>query len=84
MTLISSKKCELPVIVPTKKPLHFAGVFYYINYEWLEGRLAIADNSDEMISKICEIIEKAIDNINYMPAAAKRKLNSLLRVLKRE
>ncbi len=52
--------------------------------EWMEGRLAIADDSDEMISKICEIIEKAIDNIDYMPAAAKRKLNSLLRVLKRE
>jgi len=49
--------------------------------EWMEGRLAIADDSDEMISKICEIVEKAIDNIDYMPAAAKRKLNNLLRDL---
>jgi len=47
----------------------------------LEGRLAIADDSDEMISKICEVIEKAIDNIDFMPAAAKRKLNNLLRDL---
>lgn len=48
---------------------------------WLEGRLVIVDNSDEMISKIYEIIEKAIDNIDFMPAAAIRKLNSLLRDL---
>jgi hypothetical protein len=49
--------------------------------EWLEGRLLIADNSDEIIIQIREIIEEAIDNIDHLPAAAKRKLNSLLRSL---
>ena len=67
--------------IPTKKPLHIAGAFYYINYEWLEGRLAIADDSDEMISQIRFRIEEAIDVIDNIPAAAKRRLRSLLRDL---
>jgi len=49
--------------------------------EWMEGRLAIADDSDEMISKIRERIEEAIDVIDNIPAAAKRRLRSLLRDL---
>jgi hypothetical protein len=49
--------------------------------EWLEGRLAVADNSDEMILQIRDRIVEAIDNIDYLPASAKRKLNRLLRDL---
>ena len=49
--------------------------------EWLEGRLLIADNSDEMIIQIRERIEEAIDVIDTIPAAAKRRLSSLLRDL---
>ena len=47
--------------------------------EWLEGRLLVADNSDEMIVQIRDRIEEAIDVIDTLPAAAKRKLRSLLR-----
>jgi len=47
----------------------------------LDGRLAIADNCDEMISQISVRIEEAIDVIETIPAAAKRRLRSLLRDL---
>jgi hypothetical protein len=49
--------------------------------EWLEGRLVVADNSDETIIQIRDRIEEAIDIIDTIPAAAKRKLRSLLRDL---
>ena len=49
--------------------------------EWLEGRLAVADYSDELINQIRDSIVEAIEKIDYLPAAAKRKLNSLLRSL---
>ena len=49
--------------------------------EWLEGRLAVADNSDEMIVQIRDRIEEVIDIIDTIPAAAKRRLRSLLRDL---
>ena len=49
--------------------------------EWIEGRLAIADFSDEMIIQIQERIEEAIDLIDTTPASAKRRLISLLRDL---
>ncbi len=78
----SSKKSELSVIIPTKQSLCILqGLFYYINLidEWLEGRLAIADNSDEMIIRIRERIEDVIDKIDYLPdtSANEGLLNSI-------
>jgi endogenous inhibitor of DNA gyrase (YacG/DUF329 family) len=49
--------------------------------EWIDGRLAIADLSEEMFIQIQERIEEAIDLIDTIPAAAKRRLRSLLRDL---
>lgn len=47
--------------------------------EWLEGRLAIADRSQELIIHIRGRIEEAIDRIDTLPASTKRKLKILLR-----
>ena len=49
--------------------------------EWLEGRLAIADQSDEIIIQIRDRIEETVEIIDTMPATAKRRLRSLLRDL---
>lgn len=49
--------------------------------EWLEGRLLVADNSDEMIIDIRDKIGAIIEIMDTMPRSAKRKLNSLLRDL---
>lgn len=70
---IDRNKYDKILIICNKNKIPFS--------EWMEGRLAIADDSDEMISKICERIEEAIDVIDNIPAAAKRRLRSLLRDL---
>jgi endogenous inhibitor of DNA gyrase (YacG/DUF329 family) len=49
--------------------------------EWLEGRLAVADYSDELINQAIENIEFSIRYFDSMPALAKNKLKSLLRDL---
>jgi hypothetical protein len=51
--------------------------------EWLEGRLLVADNSEEKMIQIRDRIEEVIDIIDTIPAAAKRRLRSLLRDLER-
>jgi len=70
---IDRNKYDKILIICNKNKIPFS--------EWMEGRLAIADDSDEMISKICERIEEAIEVIDNIPAAAKRRLRSLLRDL---
>jgi len=70
---IDRNKYDKILIICNKNKIPFS--------EWMEGRLAIADDSDEMISKIRERIEEAIDVIDNIPAAAKRRLRSLLRDL---
>jgi hypothetical protein len=70
---IDRNKYDKILIICNKNKIPFS--------EWMEGRLAIADDSDEMISKIRERIEEAIDVIDNMPVAAKRRLRSLLRDL---
>jgi len=70
---IDRNKYDKILIICNKNKIPFS--------EWMEGRLAIADSNDEMISKICERIEEAIDVIDIIPAAAKRRLRSLLRDL---
>ena len=49
--------------------------------EWIEGRLAVADYSDELINQAIENIEFSIRYFDSMPALAKNKLKSLLRDL---
>ena len=49
--------------------------------EWLEGRLAVADHSEELINEAIQDIDFVIRYFESMPALAKNKLKGLLRVL---
>jgi hypothetical protein len=49
--------------------------------EWLEGRLAIADRSSQMIFEIKNKVNKAISNLGSSPIIAKYTLRRLLREL---
>jgi hypothetical protein len=49
--------------------------------QWLEGRLAIADNSDFAINNVRKRLRDVIDIYDTLPEAAKRRLKNLLRDL---
>lgn len=49
--------------------------------EWLEGRLAVADHSEELINQAIKNIDFVIRYFDSLPALAKNKLKGLLRDL---
>lgn len=51
--------------------------------EWLEGRLAIADRSSQMIIEMRNKVKIAIGNLEAFPLTVKIKFKSLLRELDR-